>query len=77
MGREEYTSCVRFEVKNAIFWDVALCSSCVNRRFGGSTQRHIPEDGTLQYTSCFRRNERRDVSGVDSRCWKLQEVKEE
>jgi hypothetical protein len=33
---------VRFEVftsvtmKNTVFWDVALCSSCVNRRFGGT-----------------------------------------
>jgi hypothetical protein len=32
---------VRFEVftavtmKNAVFWDVAQCRSCVNRRFGG------------------------------------------
>jgi hypothetical protein len=51
---------VRFEVfaavtmKNAVFWAVAPCRSCVNRRFGGtsvytiSTQRHIPEDGILQ-----------------------------
>jgi hypothetical protein len=35
---------VRFEVftavtmKNAVFWDVALCRSCVNRRFGGPTR---------------------------------------
>jgi hypothetical protein len=41
-------------MKNAVFWDVALCKSCVNRHFGGtgvptrSTQRHIPEDGILQ-----------------------------
>jgi hypothetical protein len=33
---------VRFEVftavtmKNAVFWDVAPCRSCVNRRFGGT-----------------------------------------
>jgi hypothetical protein len=33
---------VRFEVlmavtmKNAIFWDVMLCSSCKNQRFGGT-----------------------------------------
>jgi hypothetical protein len=34
---------VRFEVfkevtmKNAVFWDVAPCRYCVNRRFGGRT----------------------------------------
>jgi hypothetical protein len=34
--------CVRFEVftavtmKNVIFWDVTLCGSCKNRRFGGT-----------------------------------------
>jgi hypothetical protein len=33
---------VRFEVfaavnmKNAVFWDVTLCGSCKNRRFGGT-----------------------------------------
>jgi hypothetical protein len=33
---------VRFEVftavtmKNGIFWDVTLCDSCKNRRFGGT-----------------------------------------
>jgi hypothetical protein len=48
-------------MKNAVFWDVAACRSCVNRRFEGtyrlhlqetsvhtrSTRRHIPEDGIL------------------------------
>jgi hypothetical protein len=59
-------SCVRFEVstpvttENAVFWDVALCRSYENRRFGGtlvhtrSTQRHIPEDGILHHFSCSR-----------------------
>jgi hypothetical protein len=23
-------------MKNAVFWDVALCRSCVDRRFGGT-----------------------------------------
>jgi hypothetical protein len=56
---------VRFEVftavtmKNAVFWDVAPCTSCVNRRFGGTHRlqlqgREIRERGTsvsrwLQY----------------------------
>jgi hypothetical protein len=37
----------RFEVftavtiQNAIFWDVAPCRSCVNRRFGGTYRLHI------------------------------------
>jgi hypothetical protein len=39
--------CVRFEVfmavtmKNAIFWDVEPCISCVNRRFEGTYHLHI------------------------------------
>jgi hypothetical protein len=48
---------VRFEVftavtmKNAVFWDVAPCISCVNRRFGGTYRfrlqvRKIRERGT-------------------------------
>jgi hypothetical protein len=28
-------------LKNAVFWDVALCRSCVNRRFGGSYRLHL------------------------------------
>jgi hypothetical protein len=28
-------------MKNAVFWDVAPCRSCVNRRFGG-TYRQVP-----------------------------------
>jgi hypothetical protein len=38
---------IRFEVfkavtmKNAIFWDVAPCSSCVNWRFGGTYRLHL------------------------------------
>jgi hypothetical protein len=40
---------VRFEVftavtmKSAVFWDVALCRSCVNRCFGGTYHFH-PQD---------------------------------
>jgi hypothetical protein len=42
-----YTFIVRFEVfravtmKNAVFWDVALCTSCVNRRFGGTYRLNL------------------------------------
>jgi hypothetical protein len=38
---------VRFEVfkavtmKNAVFWDVAPCRYCVNRRFGGTYRLHL------------------------------------
>jgi hypothetical protein len=38
----------RFEVftavimKQAVFWDVAPCRSCVNRRFGGTYRLHLP-----------------------------------
>jgi hypothetical protein len=28
-------------VKNAVFWDVAPCLSCVNRRFGGTYHLHL------------------------------------
>jgi hypothetical protein len=28
-------------MKNAVFWDVAPCSSCVNRRFGGTYRLHL------------------------------------
>jgi hypothetical protein len=38
---------IRFEVfaavtmKNTVFWDVAPCSSCVNRRFGRTYRLHL------------------------------------
>jgi hypothetical protein len=44
---------VRFDVftavtmKNAIFWDVASCRPCVNRRFGGTFRLHL-QDCSLQ-----------------------------
>jgi hypothetical protein len=40
-------SCVTFEVftsvtmKNAVFWDMGPCRSCVNRRFGGTYRLHL------------------------------------
>jgi hypothetical protein len=33
-------------MKNAVFWDVALCRSCVNRRFGGTYRLHLPTAAT-------------------------------
>jgi hypothetical protein len=28
-------------MKNAVFWDVTLCRSCVNRHFGGTYRFHV------------------------------------
>jgi hypothetical protein len=28
-------------MKNAVFWDVVPCRSCVNRRFGGTYRLHL------------------------------------
>jgi hypothetical protein len=28
-------------MKNAVFWNVAPCRSCVNRRFGGTHRHHL------------------------------------
>jgi hypothetical protein len=28
-------------MKNSVFWDVAPCRSCVNRRFGGTYRLHL------------------------------------
>jgi hypothetical protein len=28
-------------MKNAVFWDVALCRSCLNRCFGGTYSLHL------------------------------------
>jgi hypothetical protein len=47
---ERSLSCIRFEVftavtmKNVIFWDVTLCSSCNNRCFGGTYHLHHQGD---------------------------------
>jgi hypothetical protein len=29
------------KLENAVFWDVAPCRSCVNRRFGGTYRLHL------------------------------------
>jgi hypothetical protein len=31
-------------MKNAVFWDLTLCDSCKNRRFGGTYRLHHPSD---------------------------------
>jgi hypothetical protein len=31
-------------MKNAVVWDVALCGSCKNRRFGGTYRLHHQGD---------------------------------
>jgi hypothetical protein len=42
-----YNDDVRFEVftavamKNVVFWDMALCRSCVNRCFRGTYRLHL------------------------------------
>jgi hypothetical protein len=47
---------VRFEVftavtmKNAVFWDMALCRSCVNRCFGGMYRHHLQGRKNLSLT---------------------------
>jgi hypothetical protein len=30
-------------MKNSVFWDVAPCTSCVNRRFGGTYRLHLQD----------------------------------
>jgi hypothetical protein len=45
-------------LKNTVFWEVVLCRSCMNRRFGETspkrrfTQRHTPEDGIFHSHRC-------------------------
>jgi hypothetical protein len=29
------------KLKNVVFWDIALCGSCVNRRFGGTYRLNL------------------------------------
>jgi hypothetical protein len=35
-----------FDVKNGVFWDVALYASCKNRRFASISEKRIGELGT-------------------------------
>jgi hypothetical protein len=45
---------VRFEIftsmtmKYAVFWDVAQCRSCVNRRFGGTYRLHLAPSASVE-----------------------------
>jgi hypothetical protein len=40
-------------IKNVVFWDVALCRSCVNRRFGGKFFLHLQLQPPAQAGSPF------------------------
>jgi hypothetical protein len=40
-------------MKNAVFWDVGPCSSCVNRRFGGKYRPHL-HGASSQKTAFFK-----------------------
>jgi hypothetical protein len=52
---------VRFEaftavtMKNVVFWDVGLCRSCVNRRFGGKHRLHFLPQKWRRYFPSKRR----------------------
>jgi hypothetical protein len=37
-------------MKNAVFWDVALCRSCVNRRFGGTNNNYDDDDAEILFS---------------------------
>jgi hypothetical protein len=39
--RHEYIEYQTLNLKNVVFWDVALCRSYVNRRFGGTYRLHL------------------------------------
>jgi hypothetical protein len=41
VGFEVFTAVI---MKNAVFWDVTLCGSCKNRRFGGTYRLHQQGD---------------------------------
>jgi hypothetical protein len=55
---ENKSNIVRFEafsavtMKKVVFWDVALCRSCINRRFGGTYRLHL--QGILQIEYYFK-----------------------
>jgi hypothetical protein len=34
---------ITFMSNNAVFWDVAPCRSCLNRRFGGTCRIHLQD----------------------------------
>jgi hypothetical protein len=39
--RRMFYSLIQWCLKNAVFWDVVPCRSCVNRRFGGMYRLHL------------------------------------
>jgi hypothetical protein len=61
---------ITIQTKNAVFWDVPPCRSCVNRRFGGTYRLHLqgskirePETSVSrqQQTSVHTRSTRRHI----------------
>jgi hypothetical protein len=42
-------------LKNAVFWDVAPCRSCVNRRFGGTYRLHLQGRKTREWGTSVSR----------------------
>jgi hypothetical protein len=62
-----------FPLKNVVFWDVALCRSCVNRRFGGTYRLHLQGRKIREKsseTSVNTRPTQRDIP-EDDRCESL------
>jgi hypothetical protein len=44
-----------YYLKNVVFWDVALCRSCVNRRFGGTYRLHLQGRTIRERRTCVAR----------------------
>jgi hypothetical protein len=40
-------------MKNAVFWGMALCGSCKNRRFGGSCRLRLQGRNDPQFANTF------------------------
>jgi hypothetical protein len=69
-------------MKNAVFWDVAPCISCVNRRFGGTYRLHfqgrkIRERGTIvgRWGNLFSGYQRFDETYCLYLHWSLRKVR--
>jgi hypothetical protein len=42
-------------MENVVFWDVVLCGSCVNQRFGGAYRLHLqaPTNADFPLADCY------------------------